>query len=149
MFIFDVSKVTIKAVKLEPVTTGSNNIYKVKFNFNEDDWDGVLRTACFLVGEKSYSVSIYDGDTCTIPSGVFVDENLNEPLYIGVYGIVSGELVIPTCYCYAGRIMQGASPDGEEPSPDPPSPDPDVIERIIEELKEKLNVSDSIPDEEE
>lgn len=138
MFEFNVSKVKIKAVHLESVTTGSVNVYECLFNFNED-WDGLARTAVFRVCDQIYSVILDETNKCVIPWELFVDENVDKALFIGAYGVLDSDIVLPTVWAYAGTILQGVK-DGSGSLP----PSPDLMAQILSELEQKVNIEDEI-----
>ena len=96
------------------ITTGSVGDL-ARFTF-DDEWDGLIKTAVFVCGEKKRDVILTD-DECEIPWEVLQEDGYE--LTVGVYGIGTGEsVVIPTIYARAGVVQPGADPSGD-PSTDP------------------------------
>lgn len=121
------NQLTVRGKEL--LTSGSVNVYQVRFQFSED-WDELNRTAAFRVGGQTWEVLLDNTGECIIPW-----EALQEPgkqLYIGVYGTKSGAVVLPTIWAYGGTILEGASPrDSSRP------PTPDVYDQLREEISGK------------
>lgn len=115
MFVLYADKNQLAVREKEPVTSGSVNVYPVRFEFSPD-WDGLDRTAVFQAGCREQAVSLAGG-ACTIPSEV-----LSEPGYYLMAGVCgrSGEtVVLPTVWANLGLISEGAV-TGEAPGPAPP-----------------------------
>lgn len=115
MFVLYADKNQLAVREKEPVTSGSVNIYPVRFEFSPD-WDGLARTAIFQAGCREQAVSLAGG-ACTIPSEV-----LSEPGYYlmaGVFGRSGETVVLPTVWANLGLISEGAV-TGEAPGPTPP-----------------------------
>lgn len=115
MFILYANKTQLMVRKREPVTSGSVNVYPVRFEFSPD-WDGLDRTAVFQAGCREQAVSLAGG-ACTIPSEV-----LSEPgcyLMAGVCGRSGETVVLPTVWANLGLISEGAV-TGDAPEPVPP-----------------------------
>ena len=55
MFILYAEKTRLSVQKSEPVTSGSVNVYPVRFQFSPD-WDGMVPTAVFRADWKTYAV---------------------------------------------------------------------------------------------
>ncbi len=100
------------------VTSGSVNVYQVNFQFSRD-WDGLERVAVFRAGGEVVSVLLDDGDTCTVPWEVLTANDINKALYIGVYGVLGGEIVLPTIWANIGKIFEGAKPGAAALPPTP------------------------------
>lgn len=104
MFILYAKKNILEVKQKETVTSGSVNVYTVQFNFNED-WNGLVKTAVFKVGNNSAAVLLDDSNECTIPWEVL--DSPMRPLEIGVYGTKDAEIVLPTIWANAGEVKQG------------------------------------------
>ncbi len=108
MFVFYAEKNRLYVMEKELITSGSANIYPVRFEFSPD-WDGLERTAIFQAGCRKKSVPIVDG-VCSVPAEV-----LSEPgryLMMGVCGKQGESVVLPTVWANLGWIVEGAVPGG-------------------------------------
>ena len=123
MFVFRADKTRLIMTQREPVTSGSVNVYQVRFEFSAD-WDGLTRTAVFRAGTESRSVVLSVDGLCTIPWEVLATHG--QRLTAGVYGTRGGDVVLPTVWTGLGTILEGAAP-GEESRP----PTPDVWEQAL------------------
>jgi len=103
--------------ELETITSGSVNVYRVRFDFSED-WEGLDRTAVFRSGGETRSVLLDDTGECTIPWEVL--QKPSAPLEAGAYGTRSGDTVLPTVWASLGMILAGAAPgeDAQPPTPE-------------------------------
>lgn len=138
MFILDVKKVHINVLQREFVTSGSVNIYDVKFQF-DSIWDGLVKTVVFRAGNdgKIYE-TLLNEDTCTIPWEVLSKCSPGKSLNIGVYGMRGEDLVIPTVWASVGYIEQGVV--GGESSTEPT---PGIYQQLvtqIDALKDHNNI---------
>lgn len=116
MFSLSADKNQLSVLEREPVTSGSVNVYEVRFAFSVD-WDGLKRTAVFKAGGTARSVPL-DGDgRCSVPWEVLRSGGWQ--LYAGVYGTRGADLVLPTVWASLGVILEGAKP-GEETRPSAP-----------------------------
>lgn len=129
MFILYAEKNKLIVRKKEPVTSGSVNVYPVKFEFS-DDWNGLTKAASFRAGDRSLAVILGDDLTCNIPWEALEKPNLH--LYAGVCGTHGGDIVLPTVYADLGVILEGASA-AEIAKP----PTPSVYEQILDALENK------------
>ena len=114
----------------EMLTSGSVNIYTVRFEFS-DDWDGLTRTAVFQAGSVSRSILLDTSGVCTVPWEVLKTPGIS--LSAGVYGEKDGDVVLPTIWARLGLIMEGAAP-GEDAQP----PTPDLWEQELAKKQDKL-----------
>ncbi len=117
MFILYADKNKLTVRQRESVTSGSVNVYPVRFGFSED-WDGLTRTAVFRGGGEVWSVLLDDTGECSIPWEV-----LQKPLTLleaGVYGTRNGDTVLPTVWTSLGTVLPGAAPgeDAQPPTPE-------------------------------
>lgn len=117
MFELYAKKNQLQLCKREQLTSGSVNVYRVRFGFSED-WAGLERTAVFRAGEKSASVLLGPEGTCVVPWEVLATPGVR--LEAGVYGTRGVELVLPTVWADLGYIHTGAAPgeDARPPTPD-------------------------------
>lgn len=126
MFILYAEKTRLSVQKSEPVTSGSVNVYPVRFQFSPD-WDGMVPTAVFRADWKTYAMVLDQNGECVIPW-----EALAKPrcrLEAGVYGARDGNVVLPTIWADLGTVLEGAGP-GEPARP----PTAGVLEQVMGEL---------------
>lgn len=129
MFILYAKKNILEVKQKEIVTSGSVNAYTVQFNFNED-WNGLVKTAVFKVGNNSAAVLLDDTNECTIPWEVL--DSPMRPLEIGVYGTKDTEIVLPTIWANAGEVKQGTivRESAIEPTPS-------LMEQLLDAVNKK------------
>lgn len=114
MFVLYADKTQLKPRKLEPVTSGSAEVYRVEFTFSAE-WKGLSRTAVFRAGERNVSVLLGEDGACGIPWEVLAVPG--QQLSAGVYGTRDGgKVVLPTVWVSLGIILEGAS-SGETARP--------------------------------
>lgn len=123
MFVLYADKTQLTVRRREPVTSGSVNVYRARFEFS-DDWDGLTRTAVFKAGAVSRSVLLGGDGECTVPWEVL--EKPSTKLQAGVYGTLGGEVVLPTIWADLGVILEGTT-TGEDAKP----PTPDIWEQRL------------------
>lgn len=136
MFLLHAEKNKVAVLEREPVTSGSVNVYEVRFSFSEE-WDGLTKTAVFRAGDKSVSVML-DGTGeagCTLPWEVLTVPGLR--LEAGVYGTRGAEVVLPTVWADLGYIRTGAAP-GEESRP----PTPELWEQELARKGDRLEYTE-------
>lgn len=116
-FILYADKNKLVVRKRGPVTSGSVNVYPVRFEFSAD-WDGLTRTAVFQADGEPVSVLLDDTGECSIPWETLAKHGVR--LRAGVYGTKGGDVVLPTIWADLGEILQGvAMPDGGTYPPTP------------------------------
>lgn len=133
MFILYAEKNQLTVREKEPVTSGSVNVYPVRFNFSPD-WDGLERTAIFQAGCKEKAVAVIGG-ACSVPAEV-----LSEPghyLMVGVCGKQGESTVLPTVWANLGIISEGAV-TGDAPIPPEPTPPPDGWQEALDSKGDRL-----------
>lgn len=135
MFILQASKNNLVVKHREMITSGSVNVYKVKFYFDEC-WNGFYRTAVFKAGKVSISVVLTNDNICIIPWEVL--DKPNEDLYIGVYGTKDEDIVLPTIWTKAEHVQLGTT-TGDEPGP----PTPDIWQQKLDAKADTLNYDDN------
>lgn len=118
MFILHADKNKLTLRNREPVTSGSVNVYPVRFEFSPD-WDGLQKTAVFRAGNGSVSLLLNDSnEVVNIPWEVLRKPGI--ALQVGIYGTRGEDEVLPTVWANMGVILEGAEP-GEIARP--PTPD--------------------------
>lgn len=118
MFELYADKVKLAVRRWEPVTSGSVEVYRVRFQFSED-WDGLEKTAVFKGGGETVSVLLDDSCQCSVPWEVLAVGG--GYLSAGVRGTgADGTVVLPTVWASLGFIQEGAGAVGEA---QPPAPD--------------------------
>lgn len=118
MFILEANKTLLRLVQKELITSGSVNVYQVRFEFSEE-WDGLTRMAVFRAGTESRTVMLGDDNETVIPWEVLGKPHVH--LSCGVYGTKGGDTVLPTIWTDMGNIWHGAEP--AEKLSQPPTPD--------------------------
>jgi hypothetical protein len=108
LFVFYAEKNRLYVMEKELITSGSANIYPVRFEFSPD-WDGLERTAIFQAGCRKKAVPIVDG-VCSVPAEVLSDPG--RYLMMGVCGKQGESVVLPTVWANLGWIVEGAVPGG-------------------------------------
>lgn len=116
IFVLYAGKNQLTVHQREPVTSGSVNVYPVRFEFSPD-WVGLTRTAVFKAGTESRSVLLDYANVCEVPWEVLVKPNVQ--LQAGIYGTLNGNVVLPTIWASLGVILEGVT-TGE--SAQPPTP---------------------------
>ena len=117
IFILRANKNKLEVLEREPVTSGSVNAYRVRFEFSPD-WQGLTRKAVFKTGKGSRTVLLDESGECVIPWEVLTVYGL--PLMAGVFGTLD-ETVLPTIWTSLGTVLEGvptASPGARPPTPD-------------------------------
>lgn len=124
MFALYASKNQLEILEKEPVTSGSVNVYKVRFEFSED-WQGLTRKAVFQAGEVSRSALLDENGECVIPWEVLAEYHPLTRLRAGAYGSAD-ETALPTVWADLGIILQGVPSSGKETQ----QPTPDIYQQI-------------------
>lgn len=132
-----VDKQGIKIVDHEALVSGSVNVYKAEFEFDET-WNGYERTAVFRQESKNECVKkevALSKDACIIPWEVLEKEGR---LTVGVYGTKKG-YNMPTVYTKEVPILIGAGPaeKTEEPTPG-------IVEQLIERTTKQIGNLDDL-----
>lgn len=117
MFILHAHKTKLTLRQRELVTSGSVNVYPVRFEFSPD-WDGLQKTAVFRAGNGSVSALLNDSGEVNVPWEVIRKPGI--ALQVGIYGTRGEDEVLPTVWANLGVILEGAEP-GEIARP--PTPD--------------------------
>lgn len=111
----DKNKLTVR--KRWPVTSGSVNVYPVRFEFSED-WDGLTSMAVFQADGEPVSVLLDNTNECGVPWEVLVKPGVR--LRAGVYGTKGEDVALPTIWADLGEILRGVTmPDGGTYPPTP------------------------------
>ena len=133
MFVLCADKNKLTVRQREPVTSGSVNVYDVRFEFSED-WEGLTRTAVFRSGSQSVSVLLDDSGACVIPWEVTDPDDRQKMLYAGVYGTRDGTVTLPTVWASLGVIQEGVSCCGAGSRP----PTPDLWRQELDRKQDRL-----------
>ncbi len=110
------NKTQLTVRQREPMTSGSVNVYRVRFQFSED-WDGLSRTAVFRAGTESRAVLLGEDNETVLPWEVL--QVPRQQISCGVWGARGKETVLPTIYASLGWVSAGASPEAEARPPMP------------------------------
>lgn len=118
------NQISATKAKLEPMTSGSQNVYPVQFLFSAE-WKYLEKVAVFATemskdgpGTSVYNVLIDDDDRCFIPWEVNLAHSNH--VYVGVYGTMNGNVILPTVWADLGNVLLGVTTglDSEPPTPD-------------------------------
>lgn len=113
---------------LEPITSGSVNVYKVHFHFSSD-WDGLERIAVFQTQTTTINIPIQD-DIAIIPWEVMTTPNV--AIRLGVYGIKTLTTILPTIWTDLGVVVEGVIIGDAESA----GHSPDIYEAILRKFEE-------------
>ena len=116
----------------EPITSGSVNVYAVRFEFSVD-WEGMDKIACFRSGSQVISVPLDTTGECVIPWEVVDPDDRGKKLFAGVYGTKNGMVVLPTVEASLGEILPGVS-FSQNARP----PTPNLWEQMLAQKQDKL-----------
>lgn len=130
MFNLCAEKNKLALLEWEPVTSGSVNVYDVRFEFSVD-WEGLTKTAVFRAGDKSASVLLDASGQTAVPWEVLTTPGRR--LEAGVYGTKGAKVVLPTIWADLCYIQTGVAP-GEGTRP----PTPDLWEQELEKKADGL-----------
>lgn len=138
MFILCADKTKLTVRQREQVTSGSANVYHVRFEFSED-WDGLAKTVYFRSGSQTIPLLLGESGECMIPWEVTDPDDAGKALYAGVCGTRDGMVVLPTIEANLGVIMRGTQGWIQPP------PTPGVYEQILVELQNKQDALHGLP----
>lgn len=133
MFILHADKNKLTMTQREQMTSGSLNVYAVKFEFSPE-WTGLEKTAVFKSGTTSIPILLDDTEECTIPWEVLTEHGVQ--VEAGVYGTLGGDIVLPTIWCSLGTVMQGAEIPGGGEFP----PTPEIWEQELAKKGDSLSI---------
>lgn len=135
MLEFYAAKTQLTLRRREPLTSGSVNVYPVRFEFSPD-WEGLERTAVFRGGGEPVSVRLDETNQCEIPWEALAQSG--QHLRVGVYGTRGSDIVLPTVWAGAGYILEGVRP-GEIARP----PTPELWEQELDRKADALKYTES------
>lgn len=127
MFIVRADKVISSVTQTEKMTSGSQNVYVVQFEFS-DEWQYLERTAVFRRGDTIINILLDDDNHCMVPWEVMTTKGAN--VDVGVFGVRDGDVVMPTTWASMGSMLEGVI-TGKDLTP----PTPDVYQQILARLK--------------
>ncbi len=128
MFCLCADKNLLSVNRRELLTSGSANVYYVRFKFSAD-WEGLNKTVAFRAGEVCVSTLLDDNGVCVVPWEPLMIPGLR--LEVGVYGTRDGEIILPTLWASLGIIRQGVG------SGTIPVPTPGIYDQLLKRLEEK------------
>lgn len=129
MFVLYANKNQLIVRKREPVTSGSVNVYRARFEFSPD-WAGLTRKAVFKAGKESRAVLLDESGECAVPWEVLGSHG--QPLMAGVFG-AADETALPTTWASLGVILEGVT-TGQDARP----PTPGAWEQELSRKGDKL-----------
>ena len=126
-FIVNVSKNLIDVETTETITSGSQNVYVMKFNFSKE-WEPLERVAVFRKNQDTpVNVLLNEDNQCMIPWEVMTDPEA--VITFGVFGTMNGNVVLPTVWANGGLVVEGVI-TGLDLEP----PTPDIYQQILSKL---------------
>lgn len=126
-FLVNVNKNLIEVKTVETITSGSSNVYVMKFNFSSE-WSELERVAVFRKNsETPVNILLDETNQCMIPWEVMTTPNA--VITFGVYGTMQGNVVLPTIWANGGIVVEGVI-TGIELEP----PTPDIYQQILSRL---------------
>ena len=128
MFLLSTEKSRLNVLQKGTITSGSVNVYDVKFQF-DNGWDGMDRVAIFRVGKERVSVLLDDSNTCKLPWECLRENYIGREVQAGVYGMIGETIVLPTIWGSLGSIKEGTQL-GDAALP----PTPSVAEQILAQV---------------
>lgn len=135
----NVLKNQLTLTEREQLTSGSVNVYYVHFHFSSH-WDGLEKVAIFKTQTISINVPIED-DIAVIPWEVTT--TIGYDVRLGVCGIKTGEIVLPTIWTTLGRIVEGAKIADAESG----DHTPDIYDLILSKIQEFIDGMQKVWDE--
>lgn len=127
MFEVDVYKTTVYVREREVVTSGSKKAYEVSFEFKDNLWDNLNKTAVFKHRDIVKEIILREPYVIGIPWECM--QYSDEELLVGVFGESNGEIVIPTIWDRLATVLQGTT-HGEETL----NPTPSVYEQLLSQI---------------
>ena len=119
---FEVGNQTIIRTDRNKIVANSKNYLFADFSFSSD-WDGVIKTAIFSKGKKSYSVILDKDNSCLVPWEVLEVGDFS----VSVFG---GDLI--TTDSSIIQVIESGYTEGQTPS----NPTPDVYQQIISMIED-------------
>lgn len=96
-------KTQLTITEREQITSGSVNIYQIHFHFSSH-WDYLEKIAVFRTPETIINV-VVENDSAMIPWEVTTTPGLS--IALGVYGIQSDKIILPTIWVNLGTVVEG------------------------------------------
>lgn len=124
-------KARLRVDRGEILTAGMAKTARVRIEFSSD-WDDLAKTAVFATETVTVDVALTSA-SCEIPHEVLATAGAN--VRVGVYGVGSGGIALPTIWADLGLVKPGADPSGDV-STDPTLPVWAQIEAAIGSLDE-------------
>lgn len=112
MFLLNAERNQLTVARKEPVTSGSGEVYRVRFQFSRC-WEGLKPIAVFRAGDTSVTVLLDQSGLCRIPWKVLTTPGVQ--LKAGVYGTRAGSVVLPTVWAGLGTVLEGTGDGGADP----------------------------------
>ena len=119
---FEVGNQTIIRTDRNKIVANSKNYLFADFSFSSD-WDGVIKTAIFSKGKKSYSVILDKDNSCLVPWEVLEVGDFSVSVFGGDL-ITTDSSIIP--------VIESGYTEGQTPS----NPTPDVYQQIISMIED-------------
>lgn len=134
MFLVQVTKNQLELQQVEPMTSGSANVYVVRFEFSKE-WEGLNKTAVFRatgIGIDSpitVSVLLDDSNECMVPWEVLTVPG--STVLFGAYGLLGNNVVLPTVWLSQGVVLEGViTTEGVGAG----EPNPDLYQQLLDRI---------------
>lgn len=117
----------------------------VEFLFDQN-WDGLLKTAVFRVGNDCRSYYMGEDNKCEFPWELLTHDKVGQLVHIGVCGVKNNgvdeptEIIFPTMYTYIGKLEQGADPNADPTT----EHSPELVEQLIKIAEDAKEVAQSV-----
>lgn len=131
MFALYADKNRLTVQQRETMTSGSVNVYCVRFEFSAD-WEGLTTKAVFIGSGATKTVLLDENRECVIPWECLTSSG--NPLIAGVFG-TTDDAVLPTVRASLGTILSGIPTDGEGSQP----PTPDLWQQELDKKQDTLH----------
>lgn len=141
MFLLSADKSKLTVLQKGIITSGSVNVYDVKFQF-DGEWNGMERVAVFRVGKERVSVVLDDANTCKLPWECVRENYVGKEVLVGVYGMVGTTVVLPTVWGSLGNVKEGAEL-ADAALPPTPSAAEQLLAQVLAARDEALAARDA------
>lgn len=134
MFVVEVRKSSVRLKTREIITSGSVNVYRMRFDFNDSWKPEYKRYAIFRVMGKTATVPLDEKNMCVIPWELTTKDFTGGELYCGVNGrLEDGSVILPTAWFAVGTIVDGADISDTVPRPSHKS----AYDEVLDALRDK------------
>lgn len=141
MFLLSADKSKLNVLQKEIITSGSVNVYDVKFQFG-NEWDDMERVAVFRVGKERVSIVLDHTNMCKLPWECVRENYIGREILAGVCGMIGETIVLPTIWGSLGTIKEGTQL-GEAALPPTPSAAEQLLTQVLAARDEAIAARDA------